>query len=327
MNSSDYARVLMPEIPRQAFEPAPRKLLIVAVHLGVIIGGWIALPLVGHVYRLPLSLAIGLSLSCIALIAHDVSHRNVVNNKFLLYPLELLLWSLVCVPATVWRRVHSYHHIATNSLDDPKRHFLKSEATVATTIYGALFYPHRGLKYNPLCLLYFATTNIRNIVAAFYVGDFKPRLVPSKPTYTHRDRLKIIFELAVIVAIQVAIWAGVGHSEFVFASLFPILMTSAVTSLYLFASHAFKPLRDDGDVLEASTSIVLPSIIDKLHVNQSYHTEHHLFPNMNPDYYPLIGKLIEQNFPGSYHRIPISVAWSKIWNLPLFIPPAHGINP
>jgi fatty acid desaturase len=326
MNSSDYARVLMPEIPRQAFEPAPRKLWTIAAHLVVIAGGWITLPRVAPVYWPLVSLTIGFSLSCIALIAHDVSHRNVVRSRFLLYPLELLLWSLVCVPTTVWRRAHSYHHIATNAVDDPKRRFLKSEAGVTTATYGALFYPHRGLRYNPLCLLYFATTNIRNLVAAFYVGDSKPRLVPSKPAYTHRDRLKIVFELAVIVAIQIAIWASVGHRAFVSASLFPVFVASAVASLYFFASHAFRPLRNDGDVLEASTSIVLPRIIDKLHVNQSYHTEHHLFPNMNPDYYPLVGQLIERHFLRSYHRIPVSLAWSQMWKLPLFIPPPHEIN-
>jgi fatty acid desaturase len=98
-------------------------------------------------------------------------------------------------------------------------------------------------------------------------------------------------------------------------------MASAVASLYFFASHSLRPLRDDGDVLECSTSIVLPELVDRLHVNQSYHTEHHLFPNMNPDYYPLVRRLIEKHFPESYHRIPASAAWAQIWKLPLFIEP------
>ena len=319
MNNSDYARVLLPLIPRQAFEPNPRRLAVCAIHLAIIISGWAAIPFIAHVYRPLVSLVIGASLSCIALIAHDLSHRNIVRNKFVLYPMELLLWALICMPATVWRRVHSHHHVLTNSVDDPKRRFLQSEASIATVTYGMLFYPHRGMKYNFLCLLYFATANLRNIVAAFYFSRSKPQLVPCKPTYMLLDRLMIVFEIAVIVVIQVAVWKFSGQGGYIPASLVPLLIVSAVGSFYFLASHSLKPLREDGDALKATTSIILPRIIDKLHVHQSYHTEHHLFPNMNPDYYPELGRLIEEHFPRAYHRIPVSVAWSQLWNLPLFI--------
>jgi fatty acid desaturase len=321
MKNSDYARVLIPLIPRQAFEPNPYKLIVCAIHLSIIVAGWASFPFIARIYWPLLSLVIGTSLTCIALIAHDVSHRNVVRNKFVLYPTELLLWALICVPATVWKRVHSYHHVVTNSIDDPKRRFLQSETSIVTATYGKLFYPHRGLKYNLLCLLNFATSNIRNIVAAFYLSGRKPQLVPSRPSYTVFDKLKIVFEIAVIIAIQAAIWEVSGRGGYIPASLIPLLIVSAVTSFYLLVSHSLKPLREDGDALEGTTSIILPRIIDKLHVNQSYHTEHHLFPNMNPDYYPQVGRLIEKYFPRAYHRIPASVAWSQLWSLPLFIAP------
>jgi fatty acid desaturase len=321
MDTSDYARVLMPAIPRQAFAPNPRKLMVCGIHLAIVVAGWVAFRFVAHFYWPLISLAIGSSLSCVALIAHDVSHRNVVRGKFVLYPTELVLWGLLCVPATVWKRVHTYHHVVTNSVDDPERRFLASEASLATTVYGRLFYPNRGLKYNPLCFLYFAIANIRNTVAAFYSNRFKPKLVPSKPNYTLSDKSKVILEIAVIVAIQFSIAKISGHGGYVAASLIPLFLVSVVTSAYFISSHALRPLRDDGDALASSTSLILPRFIDKLHVNQSYHSEHHLFPNMNPDYYPLVGALLQKHFPDAYHRIPVSAVWSQIWELPLFIAP------
>lgn len=91
MDTSDYARVLMPAIPRRAFAPNPRKLIVCGMHLAVVVVGWVAFRFVAYFYWPLISLVIGASLSCVALIAHDVSHRNVVRGKFVLYPTELVL--------------------------------------------------------------------------------------------------------------------------------------------------------------------------------------------------------------------------------------------
>jgi fatty acid desaturase len=320
MNNSEYVRVLMPSIPREAFEACPRKLIDFAICLTICIACWSSFRMVPKDYWFALALVIGMCLTCIAFQAHDVSHRSVVRHRFLSYPIEVLMWALVFVPATVWSREHRYHHIATNTVDDPKRRFLKSETSVTTAAYGAIFYPHKGLKYNILCIFYFLTTNARFTIAAFYPGRSKPRIVPSKPVYSTADKLKILFELFVIAAIQVGIFLLTGHKT-IMAYLIPIVMVSAWTSVYFFTSHSLKPLRTDADVLEGTTSTIVPRIVDRLNSNISYHSEHHLFPHMNSNYYPLVSSLIQKHFPEAYQRIPMTAAWSQLWKLPLFITP------
>jgi fatty acid desaturase len=57
---------------------------------------------------------------------------------------------------------------------------------------------------------------------------------------------------------------------------------------------------------------VLP-VFDWLHSNFSYHTEHHLFPNVSADFYPLVSKLLLEHYPTRYHRIPLAEAWRLLW--------------
>ena len=65
-----------------------------------------------------------LAAAAICLYAHEVSHRSVTTNKYLLYPTEVLLWGLVAIPATLWQRVHGAHHAHTNGDEDTDRRFL-----------------------------------------------------------------------------------------------------------------------------------------------------------------------------------------------------------
>ena len=325
MNNSEYVRILFSSIPRKAFEPCPRKLIDFAIYLTVCLACWASFRVVPDHFQIVLTLVLGACLTCIAFLAHDVTHRTVVRNPFLLYPLELLIWGLVCVPATVWSREHTYHHVVTNTLDDPKRRFLNSEASVTTAAYGAMFYPHRRLKYNFLWTLYFLTTTLRYTFAAFYPGRSKPKIVPSKPVYSGTDKARIVFEICVIASIQVGISRLTGPDNIIMANLVPLMLASAGTSLYFFTSHSLKPLRADADALEGTTSVIVPGIVDRLHSNISYHSEHHLFPHMNSDFYPLVSSLMQKHFPGAHHRIPIRQAWSQLVKLPLYTaPPATG---
>jgi fatty acid desaturase len=73
------------------------------------------------------------------------------------------------------------------------------------------------------------------------------------------------------------------------------------------------------DPLLGSTSVDVPPLLDRLHSNFSYHTEHHLFPSMSSDYYPLVSKILQERFPERYHRLSYREAWRKLWQGELHI--------
>ncbi|MEL7086528.1 MAG: fatty acid desaturase, partial [Cyanobacteria bacterium J06597_1] len=60
----------------------------------------------------------------------------------------------------------------------------------------------------------------------------------------------------------------------------------------------------------------VPKILDVLHLNFSYHTEHHVFPGVNSDYYPQVQALLLEHFPGRFNLLPAMTAWRMMLTTP-----------
>ena len=63
------------------------------------------------------------------------------------------------------------------------------------------------------------------------------------------------------------------------------------------------------DPLINSISLRVPKIFDVLHFNFSYHTEHHIFPGLNSDYYPKVQELLKSHYPDRYNLLDAGEAW------------------
>ena len=239
---------------------------------------------------------IGHSVACLGFFAHELSHNTIFKNPLIRYFFEIICWGLNLVPPTVWHRVHNHtHHIHANTTVDPDRQFLTSEACPTTAWYSRIFYPNNESSSLNFCVFFhFVPYILRNTIAVFYPDQTRPTLVPAKPVYTRRERFTVTLELIAIMTLQWVIFDFVGgdFERFVFASPVAVLITSSIVMSYIFTNHFLNPLSDSSDPLTNTTSIVVYRIFDRLHLNFSYHTEHHLFPGMNSDYYPKVSQLL-----------------------------------
>ncbi len=295
-----------------------------ALHLVLVFSGYLLFRQTTSIWAWILSsLLIGHSLACLAFIAHDVSHNAVVRGKTSRWLLEILLWGLNLIPPTVWHRVHNQtHHLETNTVSDPDRAFLESEQTSVTRTYTRIFYPNRQASLqHPFVLVHFVAYIARNVIAALLPGGAKPSVVPYKPAFSLRQRIATVVEIGILGLLQYGIWLLVGADlwRFLCASLIPIFISSSVVMLYVFTNHFLNPLCEHSDPLVGSTSVIVPSWMDWLHDNFSYHTEHHVFPSVNPRYYPEVSRLLAEHFPQRYNRIHLREAWRRLWQQEEFI--------
>ena len=90
-------------------------------------------------------------------------------------------------------------------------------------------------------------------------------------------------------------------------------LTSCISMSYIFTNHFLNPLSHEADPVRGTTSVIVPAWVDRFHWNFSYHTEHHVFPTMNSDYYPALSCELARRFPGEYQRIPMGEAWRRLW--------------
>ncbi|MBA3352104.1 MAG: fatty acid desaturase [Blastocatellia bacterium] len=323
LSHNDYIRRIRAELPPGAFSPAPRKLWIMFGHLALVVCAYCIFRFGPSVLvAFFLTLVIGHSLACLGFLTHELAHGAIVRSRPLRYALEVFFWGLNLIPATVWRRVHNQtHHIHANTPRDPDRPFLRSEESASTRWYTRLFFPNRrSLRWNPLVALHLVAYTTRNAVAAFYRPPAKPSVVPAVPGYSMRQRAMIVLELIGIVVIQAGVFLLVGRnwSAYLWASPIAYAVTSAVAMSYIFTNHFLNPISQTHDPLLGTTSVIVPSIIDRLHVHFSLHTEHHLFPSMNSDYYPLVASALRERFPDRYNRLPMLSAWKKLWRREVF---------
>jgi fatty acid desaturase len=324
MKRGEYARAIRPLLPKAAFAPSPWKMWVVCIHLLLFACSTAAFRVTPSLYWPVLSLISGHSLACIAFLAHEVSHDTIIRSRLFLYPAELVLWGLKVIPPTLWRRVHNEtHHVHTNTVRDPDRKFLRSEQCQSIFLYSVILYPNRVVRYNVLVFGQFVIYVARQIVAVFYPQGFKPRINPFKPDYATRTRLRICAELVLIIVLQGLVYLAAGSSllAYAFAAPAALLVTSAIVMGYVFTNHFLNVIDEGDDPLRSTTSVAVPSLFNKLHANFSYHTEHHLFPRMNSDFYPVVSEMLQSRFPDAYNKMDIGEAWRLLWASDLFASP------
>lgn len=320
---SHYVKALKDSLPPQAFAAQPQKLGIIAFHIAILCASYFGIRASLHIgIHALLSLCIGHSLTCIGFLAHELSHKAIVRKSSIRYPLELLLFGLIGLPATMWQLLHNQlHHVYGNTIHDPDRYYLKSEVQPPEFLirrwYTKLFFPHPASPvWNPLVWIHFVTYIARNLVAVFYPDDRQPSIVTNKPNYSNVQRLRIFFEIACIVLLQYAIFIIVGSrwEAFLWASPIALLFTSTFVMAYIWTNHYLHGLYEIHDPVTSSTSVIVHPLFDRLHSHFSYHTEHHIFPSMNSDFYPQVSELLQQKFPDRYNRIPIKNAWQQLFS-------------
>lgn len=321
---SDYANVIRPHLPPEAFTPNTGNLARIALHLAVALTGYLILRAIDNWWgMLPTSLLIGHSMACLLFLAHDASHGSVVKNRHARRSLEIILWGLNVIPPTLWRRLHNQtHHLETNTVRDTDRAYRKSENTMAVWAYNRLCFPNRRTPLqHPFVLFHFVTYIVRHVITSLLPGDVKPSIVTFKPRYSNAQRLAIVGELVLIGLAQGGIWwlMKTDWHRYMFAVPIPLFVASSVAMAYIWTNHQLNPLCEHTDPLVGSTSVIVPRWADWLHDNFSYHTEHHVFPGLNSRYYPEVARLLQQFFPDRYNRIPFGEVWRRIWRQEEFI--------
>ncbi|MEY2881512.1 MAG: hypothetical protein RLZZ15_3892 [Verrucomicrobiota bacterium] len=320
LTAADVAR-LRAALPPEAFRAEPRKLRAVALAAAVVVAAYGAAGRLGGgvpgaVGFAALIAVAALASSVIGFAAHDLAHGSIVRGGRAQRACELLFWSFLLVAPTVWRRVHNQtHHVHYGTADDPDRAFLAGEETTGARWYTWIFYPNAEVfPWNPLVFAHFIPYVVRNTLGGIFRGA-RPLGMPARPLYQSGDAPVILGELACIAVVQAALCALMGgqFGRFAVMALGVQVATSAISMSYIFTNHFINPTTTHADPLHGTTSVIVPAWLDRVHSNFSFHTEHHLFPTLNSDYYPQVSRLLAERFPESYRRIPIGEAWKKLW--------------
>lgn len=325
-----YAKELRPLLPAEAFERDPSKLVILLINLAILILGWLIAaklnlwPTYLLWLYLPLAVVMGNSVIVLAFSSHELFHGSVIKHSRLTHTIGLLGLTMLWMPPTLWKAVHNrVHHNQTNDLGDPDRSFFYEQPKSWVTLTHDLFVPSAGI--NPVGLtvgmpLAWLTYAFRNLTAVLLFNREFVDYVPASFKVKAKERRAIAGEFLIILTIHLSLWAYLQFDplKLTFGYFIPLGIGYAGFMFYIYTNHMLCRLTSVNDPLINSVSLRVPQLFDQLHLNFSYHTEHHIFPGMNSDYYPLVQELLKTHYPERFNLLDAGEAWRLLRETPRY---------
>lgn len=330
ITQAEYVKKLRPLIPPEAFIADTNKVWILFINMGILIAGWnIASYLDKWNWHflwlyLPMALIMANSISVFQFITHDLQHSNMIKNHRLRWLVSLFGFAMQWMPPTLWKAVHNRkHHNKTNSLQDPDRNYLYNQSNTWCKWIQEFFVP--SFQMTPFFLIIGITCSwgvyvFRNLSSVLLFNDGLTKYPPASFQVTPKERKAIAIELLLIIGIHLSILTYLQFNpiKVILGYFLPIWLGHSIFMYYIFTNHLLNPMTSKNDPLVNSLSIRVPKIFDLLHFNFSYHTEHHVFPGMNSDYYPMVQELLKKEYPERFNLLDAGEAWHLLLNTPRY---------
>ena len=330
ISQGSYAKKLRPFLPSEAFKPDPTKLIILLINLAILILGIAIADKLDRwpVYLLglyfPLAMVMGNSVSVLAFSCHDLMHGTVIRNSRLMYFISLFGQTILWMPPTLWKVVHNrVHHNQTNALGDPDRNYLYEQPNTWGKWIQHLAFP--SIEVHPLRLVVGMATAwgyyaFRNLTSVLFFNQKSVDYVPAAVTVSPKERRAIAGEfLAILIMhLSILVYLEFNPIKLLLGYFLPIGIGYAGMIFYIYTHHLICPMTVVNDPLINTVSIRMPKIFDLLHLNFSYHTEHHIFPGMNSDYYPRVRELLNIHYPGRMNLLDAREAWRLLLQTPRY---------
>ena len=327
---TEYVKALRPLLPATAFKPNGNKIFILAINVVILGMGWsIARTLDRWSIEwlwlyLPLAVIMGNSGIICLFGSHDTMHGSTVEHPRWRYAVSFLPLAMAWMPPTLWKAIHNHrHHTETNGIGDPDRSYLIQQTNTWGKWFQNLIVPSSEVNWF-FFTLGMATCWVlyvfRHLSAVLLFNRADVDYVPASVVVTPGKRRTIALELGAYVLIHLGILAYLNFNplSILLGYLLPLGICYAGVIFYIYTNHLLCPMTEVNDPLANSVSLKVPKIFDLLHFHFSYHTEHHLFPSINSDYYPLVRELLLLHYPEQFNLIPAGEAWRLLMQTPRY---------
>ena len=212
----------------------------------------------------------GLALNAFFLLSHDGHHGLLFNNARINHAVNILLCAPLLHSPTGYRVLHEAHHRFLGGPGDPDHfHNYASDARLRWALHWVRLLIGT-LIYMPLI----AVISFRRAGPA--------------------DRRAIAVEYAVMVAIWWLVLASFPMRILFQVWLIPGVMVGYISAVRAVTQHALTP---GDDPLLASRSVESNPVVTFFLLNENFHLEHHLFPEIPSYNLPRLRRLLESRLP------------------------------
>lgn len=294
------------EISTESFKARPIELLAIfwilfcfVVSYYLLIQNFLLVKILG-------SLLIGYSFSAMAFLFHDLRHGGVIKNKHIINFLsQFLIWPCL-ISSHFWDFWHNQLHHKYNLIENRLLKEYPTDSFFKKTFWGKIIKwispPENGFfGFIYLFFWYVPYVVLVQTLLSFQLNRFKDL-----------KRKIVIVEFVGALLFWVIFLRIFSQHSLIFTIFIPLSFLSYCLSSYVVTNHHPK-LIDANSMNVNACTVEVSQFMNLVHFNFSYHTEHHLFPEVNPYYLPKISKLLKQNFPENYFSLKKYEALKKIY--------------
>jgi fatty acid desaturase len=310
--TSAYVRELKPLLSAESFQPARSRLLRMPAYLAVISAAMLAVVLLplGVPARLGLSVVIGVALSGLVFLGHEVLHGAVVRGKLARSLVGWVAFLPFAVSPRLWVAWHNgvHHGNANRAGIDPDAYPTLTEYRASGTLRVATDWFAIGRS---------RLRGLTSLLVGFSVQSLHMLLVARKRRYLSAPAHRLaLLETGLGAAVWALLFVLFGPADFLFACALPIVVANVMVMAHIFTNHSLSPLTQVNDPLANSLSVTVPRWVDWLTLRFGFHVEHHLFPWMSSRHAVEVRGLIVARWPERYQSMPLWRALLRVHHTP-----------
>ena len=307
---ASYTRAIRPHLPKETFEPARSRLLWFPLHVAVI--AVLAWSMASRWLPAPLwpvaAILIGLSLSGITFLGHEVLHGQIVKGKLAIRILGWFCMLPFTLSPTLWTNWHNrvhHNHTAHVGRDPDMYPTLEEYQEQTAARIMADYFGLGGKRWRSVLSLMFGFTgqSQQMLWNAQSLGIMNPRL--------HR---RAIFEFGLGVAFWVGVALLVGGWAFIFVYAIPLVIANIIVMSFILTNHCLSALTPHvNDPLVNSLSVTLPRFLEWLSLDFGFHVEHHVMPTVSNRHGRVIRAALREQFADRYQSMPLTRALRQLY--------------
>jgi fatty acid desaturase len=306
----EYQSELKRILPKKIFKPAPERLVWFFIHQTIIVlCCWLIITTEIFFLKIGSSIIIGNSLATLGFLGHEIIHGTVVQGRRLIYILGTLCMWQWGLHAKAWLSWHNFdHHNNTqHPFEDPD-------------CFGRVEMYDHNWKLRVLERLAPGSGGIFSVFFLFWYFSFQTAwvvLFNLKSINRKRDKLEAKMFLLLVNIGWPLITLFVSPLGWLYLWFIPLATSNLIFMSYIATNHFLNPLTtDENDPLVNSLTVRSFKWLEWLHLNNCYHTEHHVLPYVNPKYAPIVSNAIKTLWPEKYCEMNHFKALKYIYIIP-----------
>jgi fatty acid desaturase len=288
-------------LPADALKRRPQRILFapLLVLLIVVISVTIVVAQLPWYACMAFALLLGNFYGSLMFFAHEVGHGSVVRSRSLQDAVLYLGGAIFCLSPHLWRQWHNdVHHPHVNTPDrDPDTFGTYDQYCTEAPWQKFLlkFAPGSGHWLSAFYLPFFFTLHPQGVLW------YKSR---SNPEFRRLNRARAATDSLLMAAFWTALGIYIGAWASIFVIIIPFLVANSIVLGYVVTNHMLRAMSNCPDILSVTMSVTTSPLLDRLHFYFSHHVEHHLFPSMSSQHYPLVRDALRRLAPDRYLAPP-----------------------